>query len=380
MGKNIILCFDGTWNSPESETNIHKLFASAEGVEGQKAFYYTGVGAEGSRLGRMVEGATGEGILDKIREGYDDLASVYEPGDRIYIFGFSRGAYAARCLASIVTTFGLPTRYWGEEPETKGYTKELGDVIFDEYKHRARRDDVAQEMKDHCVAKAPVEMVGVFDTVSSLGLGALFGKASWIRYGFLDADWHPGMNNCYQALALDERRVEFQPERWKDGPGNSPSHKMEQQWFPGVHSDVGGGYHSSSSHAPLLWMMSKAQGHGLEFDGKLMAKYAVEYAADMGDTHESWTPKWGLPKERALAQGSMLSSHVALRTAAGGYTPKISFNETAGKVAPDGTDRFNMHRSRSPGEWVGLPWESTPASGNFHDIRKFMPAPVSRGR
>src|SRR4051812_13399007 len=99
MGKRIVLCFDGTWNSPESGTNVHKLFdALGPDTDEQMRFYYTGVGAEGNKLQRVIEGATGEGIEKKIREGYDDLASVYEPGDQIYIFGFSRGAFAARCL------------------------------------------------------------------------------------------------------------------------------------------------------------------------------------------------------------------------------------------------------------------------------------------
>jgi uncharacterized protein (DUF2235 family) len=364
MGKRIVLCFDGTWNSPESETNVYKLFtALGPPTAEQVGFYYTGVGAEGSALERVIEGATGEGILEKIRQGYDDLAKIYEPGDQIFLFGFSRGAYAARCLANMVASFGLPTRYWkSEDPGTSEYTKELGDVIFGEYRNRAYRDDLPLQLRDHCLAKASVEMVGVWDTVGSLGLTAAFGKVNPIRYGWLDPGWHPNILHSYQALAIDERRPSFAPLRWTDGPGpNDPEHGMEQVWFPGVHSDVGGGYKGSQqAECALGWMMIKARRLGLEFDRKLEFDYTLQTPDEFGKVHESWRAFWGPPKPREVPAGAALSSYVSLMKALeDSYQPKnLVFNDAA-QVAPNGTDLRNLHRRRGPGDWV--PFKPTKA-------------------
>jgi uncharacterized protein (DUF2235 family) len=351
MGKRIILCFDGTWNNPESNTNIFKIYSAMEPQSGEQIVHYIpGVGSSGSKLQRVVQGGTGEGILQKIRLGYDALARDYEPGDKIYIYGFSRGAFAARCLASIVSTFGLPTRYFGSDPATSGYTKKLGDRIFKEYRLRGLHKGVSARLSNHSVAPVPIEMVGVFDTVSSLGLSALFGKADLLRYGFLDADWHPNIKNSYQALALDEKRSEFAPVRWKEGPLTNVNQRMEQVWFAGAHSDVGGGYHSTSSLAPLNWMIQKAQKHGVTFDMKQVMKYSLDAAANPGKLHKSWSLAWGIPIPRDIPSGSTISSTIALH--ARDTQHYLPFNKVA-TVAADGTDLKSLERPRKPGEWVG---------------------------
>ncbi|HYD17948.1 MAG TPA: DUF2235 domain-containing protein [Patescibacteria group bacterium] len=355
MGKKIVLCFDGTWNTPENETNIHKIY-EAVGPESEKLrrFYYTGVGTEGGPLKRVFAGAIGEGIADKIRQGYDDLASIYEPGDQIYIFGFSRGAFAARCLANMVASFGLPTRYY-DSPEfsTSSYSVELGDKIFKAYKRRD--DEMPLELRNHCVAKAEVQMLGVFDTVASLGIAALHGGVSTLRYGHLDAEWHPNILNTYQALAIDEKRPEFKPMRFKKGPGAwDPNHGMEQVWFPGVHSDVGGGY-DQSGHAEnaLSWMIKRSQGAGLAFDAAKIGEYAVQAHEELADIHESWNPLWGPARVRDIPEGSAISGYVELARAIGDYNPcNLPFNGAAAKVSPDGAD---IPASKpQPGDWVPL--------------------------
>jgi len=343
MGKRIVLCFDGTWNTPESETNVHKLHqALGPDTEEQVSFYYQGVGTEGNPLMKIAGGAAGEGIVDKIREGFDDIAAIYEPGDQIYLFGFSRGAFAARCLAHVIAEYGFPTRYFdSDNPDTSHYNKYLGDVIFDEYKARKRRDDLPQIMKDHCVTGASVKMVGVWDTVGSLGLSAAFGKVNKLRYGYLEPEWHPNIQNSFQALAIDEKRSQFNPVRWRTGPGeHSPNHTMEQVWFPGVHSDVGGGYdHSAQAENALGWMIKRAIKCGLTFDREKIREYAVQDLDDLGVIHESWKPHWGIPKTRDVPGGSKLSGFVTLQQELDLYDPKnLPAGKTKTTVASDGTD------------------------------------------
>jgi len=168
-------------------------------------------------------------------------------------------------------------------------------------------------------------MVGVWDTVGSLGLPAIVGGVDPIQYGFLDTNLHPDVLNAYQALAIDERRAEFPPTLWTLPASPTAGQVLEQVWFSGVHCDVGGGYPETGlSDITFSWMISKAQGLGLQLDPTISSQYSLLDAKNaIGQIHESWSVLWLFPKLRTVANTSMLGNSVPIRCQfANSYQPK----------------------------------------------------------
>jgi uncharacterized protein (DUF2235 family) len=303
MSKRIVFCADGTWDSVQNDTNVYKLFKAILIASDQVAFYDDGVGSDGTPLEKLTGGAFGDGLFQKIKDGYTKIAHVYDGGDEIFIFGFSRGAYTARSLAGMIAICGLPTGDFDDN---------LVNAAFQAYRNADQRP--AFDAK-YALFDAKITMVGVWDTVGSLGIPALFGKVDPVLYGFLDTSLHPDVLNAYQALAVDERRREFPPTLWT--PPSSPvaNQVLEQVWFSGVHCDVGGGYPETGlSDITLSWMMGKAEKLGLQIDDAVSAQYAsldAKYALDQ--IHKSWNLFWGFPKSRTIASNSTFGNSVAIR-------------------------------------------------------------------
>jgi Uncharacterized alpha/beta hydrolase domain (DUF2235) len=162
-----------------------------------------------------------------------------------------------------------------------------------------------------------ITMVGVWDTVGSLGIPAAIGQVDPIAYGFLDTNLHPNIKNAYQALAMDERRAQFPPTLWK-GP-TAADQTLEQVWFTGAHSDVGGGEPddlpgtTALSDITLGWMMSKASALGLEFVGE--AVMPLEPALALDAFHESWKVFCGVPIRRNIPKDASIANSVVVRCA-----------------------------------------------------------------
>lgn len=277
--KKLVIFFDGTWNRADQEsedgklcpTNIAKLFIATlprdeQGNE-QIIYYMPGVGAKTSE--RIRGGGFGFGISDNIKTGYKFLVSNYEDGDDIYIFGFSRGAYTARSLAGLIRNVGILTR-------DKLY---LIDKAYMIYKNKTEDwypdspNSVAFK-EQHTWANERVKFLGVFDTVGALGVpfGIVLG---WIVEKIFGCSFHDTqlswiIENAYHAVAIDERRLIFQPTLMTPSEKHT-AESFEQKWFPGVHSNVGGGYTNTGlSDTGLKWMAEKAQKHGLNLDlGKI---------------------------------------------------------------------------------------------------------------
>src|SRR5271170_5968890 len=178
MGKRIVFCFDGTWQAPVSNTNVYRLYKALTVSSDQVTFYDDGVGADAQGLDRLLDGAFGQGLLQKIMDGYTKIAHVYETGDEIFLFGFSRGAYTARSLAGMIAACGLPT---------KSFDDTLVDTAFDAYRNKEKRQALLAGLAQYNLDAPCIRMVGVWDTVGSLGIPAIFGGVSHIDYGFLDA-------------------------------------------------------------------------------------------------------------------------------------------------------------------------------------------------
>jgi uncharacterized protein (DUF2235 family) len=271
--KRIITCSDGTWNKPGEEdngqmtqTNVQKIFELIHKTDVtnniiQIKFYDEGVGSEGNSIQKIMGGATGAGLDEKILDAYKFIVWNFEEGDELYLFGFSRGAYTARSLAGLIRTCGI----------VKDYNLLLINEAYAIYRNR---DHKTADHKDALDFKAKnshdphIKFVGVWDTVGALGIPLeSFRLINKKKYSFHDVQLSSTIDNAFQALAIDEHREQFEPSIWLQSPKikeHNPNQKLEQVWFAGAHSDVGGGYSQTGlSDITLLWMIEKAISTGL---------------------------------------------------------------------------------------------------------------------
>lgn len=331
MAKNIAFFADGTWDEPLSNSNVFRLYSAAANDGGrQAAIYDSGVGTDGDPLDKIVGGGFGAGLFQKIREGYDAIASRYVPGDQIYIFGFSRGAYTARSLAGMITVCGLPTVNQADP--------RCLDMAFEAYRNVEHRQLILEALNEaHHMVPARIQFLGVWDTVGSLGIPAIFGEIDVIQYGFLDTNLHPNVLNAAQALAIDERRLQFQPAIWTSAP--APGQTLSQVWFSGVHCDVGGGYTADAngyalSNVTLYWMATLARNCGLLFkDGAFPA--APQNGDALATLHDSLTGLYRIsPYTRDITDSSTICLSVQQRCAdlSSGYMPD-NIRRVSGQLA-----------------------------------------------
>jgi uncharacterized protein (DUF2235 family) len=307
MSKRIIFCADGTWDTPQSATNVYKLFKAVPISSGQAVYYDDGVGSDGTPIDKLAGGAIGDGLFQKIKDGYTKIAHVYDPGDDIFLFGFSRGAYTARSLAGMIALCGLPIA----NPDD--------DLVSDAFQTYRNRAQLPAFLASHNMFDAKLKMVGVWDTVGSLGIPAIVGGVDPVLYGFLDTNLHPDVLNAFQALAIDERRMEFPPTLWTPPSPAVAGQVIQQVWFTGVHCDVGGGYPETGlSDITFSWMVAQAATLGLQFDAGVLAQYPSPLDARnaLGMLHDSWSILWAFPESRTIDNDSSLGDSVSVRCAA----------------------------------------------------------------
>lgn len=325
MAKRIVMCTDGTWDDPQKATNVALMHDAAQAIPGvQQVLYNDGVGVNGTPVHKLLGGAFGAGLFERVKRAYGDIAAIYNSGDEIFIFGFSRGAYTARSVAGMIAVVGLPTR-----PTADGFV----DDAFAAYRERdpAERKARLEALAPFALEDAKITMLGVWDTVGALGIPAMFGATDSLIYGFLDTTLHPDVLNAYHALAIDERRVEFTPTLWTSPA--APGRTMQQVWFAGVHCDVGGSYAETFlSDITLGWMMRKASGLGLQFSDAAKTRYFMARPQSaVGAIHESWSAVWGVCRHRDISGDACLSDSVVLRCAGlSAYRPvNLTFAGTA---------------------------------------------------
>ena len=317
--KSIVLCADGTWNTPHADlpskpdTNVRKLYCALTNSPEQLKYYDSGVGTDGTPLDHLWGGAMGKGLFQKVQDCYQFLANVHSPGDQIFVFGFSRGAYTARSTAGMIAGFGVPTA--NLDNATVRW-------IFDAYRQseKGKKAALKAELKvAYALQDVTIKMVGVWDTVGSLGIpGTLFNVLNQKKYGFLDTALHPCVERAYHAMSIDERRAQFKPTLWThpDGSFRPNDAQVEQVWFPGVHSDVGGGYQECDlSNITLSWMMRKAKENGLLFSPAAETEYLSpkpEFA--WSPAHDEWKIiPWGIPQHRHVPTAAVMSNTVQMR-------------------------------------------------------------------
>lgn len=309
--KRIAIFCDGTWNRSNQHfpTNVVGLFQAlpeqaGDGTRQEKRYFEgIGTGGKGSRLADLLDryggGAFGWGLRAKIEEAYRWLAEVYAPGDRIHIFGFSRGAYTARSLGGLIRSAGIPTPANRHRiPEAMARYRVRTTSQYDPTHPRSDaqaafrwsfspwtvtgREEVAWRER---TGKAPglkidIAFLGVWDTVGALGVPGVLGTIARpfnAKYLFHDTDLSSLVGAARHALATDEARPFYPPTTWRNlaalNAGN-PARPYRQEWFPGEHGIVGGGGRERgiSSYA-ATWIAAGAREAGLEFDAAALAGF-----------------------------------------------------------------------------------------------------------
>jgi uncharacterized protein (DUF2235 family) len=262
MAKNIVICCDGTGNEfGEQNSNVVKLYKTLVCNAAQIAYYHPGVGTMGarnalSRIGkwwtRVIGLAFGYGISENVADAYQFLMREFEPGDYVYVFGFSRGAYTARALCGMLHIVGLLSE--GNE----GLIPYAVRMI----KRKEIDFKIAADFKKTFSRECKPHFMGVWDTVSSVG---------WIydsvHFPFTKATNNPDLQVVRHAVSIDEHRAFFRQNLF--GAPNGPQQDVKEVWFAGVHSDVGGSYPESESQLSqiaLRWMLCEGELAGLTID------------------------------------------------------------------------------------------------------------------
>ncbi|MGA7343066.1 MAG: DUF2235 domain-containing protein [Terracidiphilus sp.] len=311
MSKRIVFCADGTWDAPASATNVYLIYKALTLSADQVTYYDDGIGADATGLNRVLQGAFGQGLFQKIQDGYTQIAHVYEAGDQIFLFGFSRGAYTARSLAGMIANCGLPTG---------SFTDDCVAQAFAAYRDPVNRASILAGLGACGLSNAPIQMIAVWDTVGALGIPAIFGGIDEAQYGFLDTGLHPDVKNAVQCLAVDEQRAQFPATLWTSAPARGQT--IQQVWFSGCHGDVGGGTPQASAvdggvrlcDITMGWMIAQAQAQGLTFNPTSIAGYATFPVRNaLNAINESWTAVYGPPHLRPIPAGSTVANSVAVR-------------------------------------------------------------------
>src|SRR3954447_8991157 len=284
--RQLVVCCDGTWQDMIADSNVRRLSqAFVPPADHPPAHYIPGVGATGIGLAKLRAGATGAGLDDAILDGYGWLVETFQAGDRISLFGFSRGAYTARSLAGMIGRVGLVDGS-GLGP------RELDDAVDRAYERYRAGPGTPGDGSWHAGLELayrpgdpdiPVEFVGVWDTVGALGIPTFVGVpdvlGSRTRYQFLDVVLNPHIAHARHAVSIDEMRGPFRPTLWRDIPAGQD---VRQVWFPGDHGDVGGGHRQKGlSDGALDWMMPEATAAiGLAFDRSRIRGFAPDPTAE----------------------------------------------------------------------------------------------------
>jgi len=291
--KRIVICADGTWNVRDQvdkesgkrrPTNVTKtaraILPQANDGVGQVVFYHDGLGTRGP-LDKVTGGAFGAGIENNVRELYRSIVYNYDPGDELYFFGFSRGAFTVRTLAGFMNLVGLI------EKDDDYYVPE----IYRCYEKNKGPGSRKWQRAFHNVRGTrqcpPINFIGVWDTVGALGAPGVIGKVASAfngnKYAYHDVGLNEHILNAYHALAIDERRRPFAPTLWPR-PDGWPG-MLEQAWFPGVHSNVGGGYRPDGlANEALHWLISKAESVGLDVDWRYLEHFEPHYDSKLRDS------------------------------------------------------------------------------------------------
>ena len=328
--RKLVVCCDGTWNLPNQKgkpTNVVKMLRAVRPVDdhgtSQIIHYHPGVGT-GNRVDRWAGGMLGVGLTDNVQSAYGFLVDNFSPGDDIYLFGFSRGAYTVRSLAGFIDLVGLLEKI----------DMSLFVEVFDVYREHSLNptnktpDELAAAFLPYVSShtherlrevlqrsrKTDIFFVGVWDTVGTLGIP--FGPLRWIgrrNYDFHSTELTENVRFAYHALAIDERRKSYPPSIWlrpaqTDGAPTAQIQILEQVWFAGSHSNLGGGYVDAAlSDVAFLWMAAMAAAarrtatdQPLALDENYLTKEIQKTMGQLIDSRKPWRWRMRRPISRSV--------------------------------------------------------------------------------
>ena len=337
MSKNIVLCCDGTGNEyGDANTNVLRLYSLLEKDESQRTFYSPGVGTLsaptiwskiGEKASKAAGLAVGAGIIRDIEDAYAFLMNHYEDGDRIFIYGFSRGAFTARAIAALIAKCGMLNR--GNDNLVPYATK-----VF----RYEMRPEIYRGFRKAFSRRCRIHFLGLWDTVKSVG---------WVYdpISFQFTANNPIVRTVRHAISIDERRTFYRQNLWSEG---RQYQSIKQVWFAGVHSDVGGGYPVSEggpANIALDWMIKQSL-PDLKINGKQLARMLppAELSVEQPLIHESlvglwrlaeylprsyldpannWKKRWKIYRgeRRTIEEGSLVHQSVFDRMTLGAYSP-----------------------------------------------------------
>lgn len=293
MPKNLIVCSDGTSNTKATNTNVRQFYDQLKNGTGNLCFYDEGVGSFG---GDITGKAFGTGVSSNIRQCYDFLVRKWEPGDRIFLFGFSRGAFTVRSLANFVDLVGIvsPTKKKLRVRARKGPGHirrsaqpiyiERAYALYEQSRKQHFASRLAAEREELGLRKANIHCMGVWDTVGAMGLPSKSSDpGAHLEHRHHRTELSPNVKFAYHALALDDERQVFWPDRFRGEKTDGQT--AEEVWFAGMHSDVGGGYEKEKrmSNVALRWMASRMpRSLGLTRDS-----FPKDDADPLGPMHDS---------------------------------------------------------------------------------------------
>ncbi|MGH1577669.1 DUF2235 domain-containing protein [Planktotalea sp.] len=301
-----VVVLDGTMSSLDEgyETNAGRAYKLlCEASPDLSLYYEAGVQWRGLRSAPDV--MMGRGINRQIRRAYGFLASRYRTGDRIFLLGYSRGAFVARSLAGVIDQVGLLKPEHAEEQKIR--------TIYRIYECGDQNNELAEFANECCHDAAPIEMVGVWDTVKALGVGLpVLWRWSAPNHDFHNHDLGRSIKHGFHALARDETRNTYEPVLWTcpdDWQG-----RIEQVWFPGTHGDVGGqlgGFEAARplANIPLVWMLERMESCGLVLPDNWRSRFEQNPRAASVGTWRSFGKLFLLRKRRTIVSGTCERLH-----------------------------------------------------------------------
>ncbi len=307
MSKNIVILVDGTGQdgSVKYPSNISKLYQMLEISDKQMALYIPGVGSGWKKL---TGNAFGNGTSNKILECYKFLCDNYTPGDKIYLFGFSRGAAIVRSLSGFINLMGIMNFLFAyNNPIMPAY--DIYSIKDEEKRNKkaaiCRKKFTWRARQNRHYPEIPrIKFLGVWDTVSALAtpndfLNGIIDKIPAFKHSFHNFKLCENVENAYQALAIDEERKAFAPLIWDSHIRKGQT--MEQVWFKGSHTDIGGGYKEAGlSDITLEWMVNNATDNGLLINPNHTIKINPDTNDIMHDPLDSWWARLLYKKEPRL--------------------------------------------------------------------------------
>jgi uncharacterized protein (DUF2235 family) len=311
-----IVILDGTLSTlaPGAETNvglIFKLLSEVHPARRRSLYYEAGVQWESWQ--HLADVAQGRGINRQIRRAYGYLASHYTPGDRIFLIGYSRGAFAVRSLAGVIDQIGLLQKDHATERNVQ--------LAYRHYQRDPERVSARAFARRFCHADTPIEMVGVFDTVKALGIRLpILWMLTEAKHAFHSHRLGRHIKHGFHALALDETRVVFEPILWvcpSDWQGN-----VEQVWFRGAHADVGGQVGRNKavrglSNIPLVWMLERMEGCGLDLPDGWRGRFICDPKAPSLGTWRGLRAVFLLRRKRVWGRDRSETLHPSVLEAGG---------------------------------------------------------------